>query len=96
MSELDTAMARLEAALGTLEGALDGMTAGDGLAGTNGAVDPVHSEIVAERDRLMTEIADLQRAAVEDRRLRAEAADAVKAALADLREIVPMREAQDG
>ena len=78
MQDLDGALARLEAAVDALERSL--------AEAASPGPDPA---LVAERDRLAAEVADLRESAKRDEELRAEAAEAVKAALGDLRAIMP-------
>lgn len=81
MPDIETALARLEAALDrAAEAARD-----------NAGAERLASELEetrAERDRLRDEVEALRAASEEDARLRAEAAEAVRAALTDLRGLV--------
>jgi len=80
MSEIDTALARLERATAGLEEAL-----ADGAPGAD-----LEAELLRrERDGLAEEVDALRAAAERDAELRAEAANAVRTALADLRALVP-------
>lgn len=87
MPDIDSALARLEAAL---ERATD-LLAGDRANG-HAAAEEV-SDLRAERDRLAAEVAELRKTHEEDARLRAEAAEAVKSALSDLRGLVREKDA---
>jgi hypothetical protein len=94
MSQLETALRRLDGAVARLEA-----TIGDGTAGTGvGAVEASAAEEVAalgvERDRLAEEVARLRAGAAEEARLRADAARAVRSALHDLRDAVGHGSAQ--
>lgn len=82
MSDIDDALARLEAAL---DRAVDsvGRDRGD-----RGQLAADLDKLKAERDRLAAEVASLREAAREDAALRQEAAEAVKSALSDLRGLV--------
>ena len=79
MPDIETALARLEAALERATSAS---------ATHRGRADALAGELEearAERDRLREEVEALRTASEEDARLRAEAADAVRSALSDLR-----------
>lgn len=80
MSDLDKAIARLEAAALELEQILADAVLPEPKE------DPV---LRRERDMLASEVAALRDAAERDAELRAEAAEAVRAALNDLRALVP-------
>ena len=82
MPDIDSALAKLEAALDRAAAANAGKH-----DGAEALVSELE-EVRAERDRLQAEIETLRSASEEDARLRAEAADAVRNALADLRGIV--------
>ena len=79
MPDIETALARLEAALERAA------TVSDGHRGRADELAAELRELRAERDRLREEVEALRAAAEEDARLRAEAADAVRSALSDLR-----------
>ena len=85
MSELESALRRLDGAVARLEATVGerGMPAPPELA-----------ELGAERDRLAEEVGRLRDRAAEDARLRAEAARAVRSALHDLRGAVDQANAQ--
>lgn len=82
MSDIDDALARLDAALDRAEDAVGRESE------SNGRLAADFETVRAERDRLAAEVRILREAAKEDAELRAEAADAVKTALADLRGLV--------
>lgn len=90
MSELDSALDRLGAAVSKL---LAESEQGRGGAGAQEAATARVAELTAERERLQTELDSLHALRDEDRRLRAEAADAVKIALTDLRSVVAAQDA---
>ena len=83
MSEVETALRRLEQAVAALE---------ETMAGIDRARDHGLGELMAERDRLAAENRALREAAERDAELRTEAAEAVKAALSDLRALMPEEE----
>lgn len=78
MSQLETALRRLQGAVARLE-----TVVGDDAS--RAAVAQDVAALGAERDRLLDEIERLRERAAEDDRLRAEAARAVRSALHDLR-----------
>lgn len=85
MSELDSALDRLGAAVAKLISASEPGNTG------KGAVDKTAARItklLSERDQLQAEVDELRMLRKDDARLRAEAADAVKIALTDLRSLV--------
>ena len=81
-SELEQAMARLDAALNRLETAIDSQMKPGEIWGEE---TPEIPQLRAERDGLADEIRVLRDRAAKDAELRAEAATAVREALADLR-----------
>ena len=90
MSELDSALDRLSAAVSNLiaasEQGRDGKGAGDKATAQI-------AKLATERDRLQAEVDKLRGLHDEDARLRAEAAEAVKIALTDLRSLVAAQDA---
>lgn len=85
MSQLETALRRLQGAVARLEATVDHGSAGRGAAALG-----------AERDRLAEEVGRLRERAAEDDRLRVEAARAVRSALHDLRGAIGPRNGQGG
>ena len=93
MSELDSALDRLGEAVTRL---LDAAQRGRISSGDANVIEAEVAEIIAERDRLRAEIAELRAAREEDAKLRAEAAEAVRDALRDLRLLLAAQERAQG
>jgi hypothetical protein len=85
MSELDSALDRLGAAVANLISASNSGGAGEGAA--RDAATRI-AKLTEERDKMRAEIDELRALREDDARLRADAADAVKIALTDLRSLV--------
>jgi hypothetical protein len=85
MSELDSALDRLGAAVSKLISASEPGSPGKGAGDKSVAR---ITKLTSERDRLQAEVDELRALREDDARLRAEAADAVKLALTDLRSLV--------
>lgn len=94
MSNLETALTRLDAAMTRLETAFDAQEKSAAEKGTEiwGDATPDLPELRAERDQLVDEVKTLRTRAEQDAELRAEAADAVREALRDLRGMVGQQE----
>lgn len=82
MSDIETSLARIDAALSRLETALESGSRGEAVWGD---ATPSAPPLKAAHDELEEEVRALRARAVEDAKLRAEAAQAVREALSDLR-----------